>query len=99
VESLEIIVAPEPRKRPGIAPLADWTLPGPDPAARITLYQVGRSFEFWATDAYAYRIDPDAGRIEMPDSSDDVVREQRLWASPLPYVSCTGETSRCTPRR
>jgi hypothetical protein len=81
-ETLEVIVAPAPRRRPQVAPLADWTLAAPDHTARTTLYQVGRSFELWATEACAYRIDPEAGRIEMPDSDDPVVREQRLWAIP-----------------
>ncbi len=81
VETLEVVTAPEPRKRPTAAPLADWTLAGTNHEARGTLYQSGRGFEFWATDAGAYHIDPDRGRIEIPDN-DDIVREQRLWGIP-----------------
>jgi hypothetical protein len=43
---------------------------------------VGPRFEFWLTDLGAYCIDPEAGRIEMPDVADDILREQRLWAVP-----------------
>jgi len=82
VESLEIITASEPRKRPHSAPLADRMLAGADHEVRGTLYQVDRAFEFWVTDAGAYRIDPERGCIEIPDSDDAVVREQRLWGIP-----------------
>ena len=81
-ETLEVVVTPEPRKRPDSAPLADWRLAGPAHPERGTLYQVGRHFEFWATDAGAYRIYPELGRIEMPETPDEIVREQRLWGIP-----------------
>ena len=81
-DTLEVVVAPQLRSRPQTAPLADWRLAGPDDALRGTLYGVGRAFEFWATDAGAYRIEPETGRIEMPESPDDVAREQRLWGIP-----------------
>ena len=82
VEALEIAPAPEPRKRPDVAPLAEWTLAGPDREVRGTLYRVDQTFEFWVTDAGAYRVDPEAGRIEIPCCDDEIVREQRLWGVP-----------------
>jgi len=82
VETLEIITSPEPRKRPETAPLVDRMLAGTDHSVRGTLYQVDRGFQFWVTDAGAYHIDPERGCIEIPDSDDEVVREQRLWGIP-----------------
>src|SRR3989475_8759307 len=81
-DTLEVVVAPQARRRPQTAPLADWRLAGPDDALRGTLYGVGTAFEFWATDAGAYRIEPETGRIEIPKSPDDIAREQRLWGIP-----------------
>ena len=81
-DTLEVVVAPQPRRRPQTAPLADWRLAGPDDALRGTLYQERRGFEFWATDAGAYRIEPETGRIEIPESPDAIAREQRLWGIP-----------------
>jgi len=81
-DTLEVVVAPQVRRRPQTAPLADWRLAGPDDALRGTLYGVGTAFEFWATDAGAYRIEPETGRIEIPKSPDDIAREQRLWGIP-----------------
>jgi hypothetical protein len=82
VDTLEVVVAPEPRRPPESAPLVDWPLAGADHGARGTLYRVERGFEFWTTDAGGYRIDPEAGRIEMPAGEDAITREQRLWAIP-----------------
>lgn len=82
VEALEISVAPRPRQRPAGAPLAEWLLAAPDGETRGALYQVDRGFEFWATDAGGYAIDPAAGWIEIPDHADEIVREQRLWGVP-----------------
>jgi len=81
-DTLEVVVAPQVRRRPQTAPLADWRLAGPDDALRGTLYGVGTAFEFWATDAGAYRIEPETGRIEIPKSPDAIAREQRLWGIP-----------------
>src|SRR2546427_9433415 len=81
-DTLEVVVAPQVRRRPQTAPLADWWLAGPDDALRGTLYGVGTAFEFWATDAGAYRIEPETGRIEIPKSPDAIAREQRLWGIP-----------------
>jgi len=66
VEPLEVVMAPEPRRRPDTVPLVDWMLAGADPAVRGTLYQVDRGFDFWA----------------IPAGDDAVVREQRLWGTP-----------------
>src|SRR5688572_33196279 len=65
-ETLEVVAAPEPRKRPDVEPVADWMLAGAGQQARATLYRLDRGFEFWATDAGAYHIDPENGRIEVP---------------------------------
>jgi len=82
VEALEVVTAREPRQRPEAAPLADGMLAGDDQQVRGTLYQVDRGFDFWATDAGAFHIEPEGGYIEIPDSDDEVVREQRLWGTP-----------------
>ena len=79
---LEIVRAQEPRQRPTTAPLADWMLGGAGQEARATLYRVEQGFEFWATDSGAFHIDPEKGRIEIPDMADEIVREQRLWGIP-----------------
>lgn len=86
MEALEIVAAPAPRRRPAVAPLADWTLPGAGNRVRGTLYEQPSGFEFWVSDAGAYHIDPDRRQIEMPAGADDVVREQRLWG--IPSILC-----------
>jgi len=82
VDTLEVVVTPGPRKPPSAARLTDWTLAGPERRVQGTLYKVERGFEFWAKGVGAYRIDPEAGRIEMPEGHDDITREQRLWGIP-----------------
>lgn len=82
IETLEVVRAPKRRARPEVAPLAEWVLAGADHEARGTLYQVDTGFEFWVTDAGAFHIDPTRGRIEIPETRDEVVREQRLWGIP-----------------
>ena len=81
-ELLDVVVASEPARRPAIAPCADWPLAGVGGKVRGTLYQLNQSFEFWTTDIGAYRVDPEAGRIEMPACDDHLAREQRLWITP-----------------
>jgi hypothetical protein len=81
-EALEIVVAEGPRTRPAVEPLTDWMLAGTQYQARATLYRVERGFEFWATDAGGFRVDPENGYIEVPDSEDKIIREQRLWGIP-----------------
>jgi hypothetical protein len=81
--ALEIHTAETARTRPEAEPLADWTLPGTEHQERATLYRVRDAYEFWATDAGAYHVDPENGRIEIPASHDEVMREQRLWGIPL----------------
>lgn len=81
-ERLEIAVAPEPRRRPEIAPMYEWLLSGPIPDTKATLYRTDRGYEFWATDAGGYRIDFESGSIEVPHDGDAILREQRLWGVP-----------------
>jgi hypothetical protein len=82
-ETLEIVAAATPRTRPKIEPFAEWMLPGTGFEARATLYRVESGYEFWTTDAGAYHIDPENGRIEIPDGGDEILREQRLWGIPI----------------
>jgi hypothetical protein len=82
-ENLEIVAASQPRERPDVPFIWDWKLQGTAYDARATLYELGREFEYWTTDAGAYRIDPVNGRIEIPATTDDVLREQRLWGIPV----------------
>jgi hypothetical protein len=81
-EALEIVAATVPRTRPVIEPLAEWTLPGTGHEALATLYRLDGAYEFWTTDAGAYHIEPERGRIEIPASGDEILREQRLWGIP-----------------
>lgn len=86
VETLDVVTASEPRRRPAVPPIADWPLGGANQEARGTLYRVERGFEFWATDVGAYHVDVEQGRIEIPETPDHVGREQRLWG--MPAVLC-----------
>ena len=81
-EVLEVFAADKERARPSIEPVADWMLPGTGYEARATLYRVPDGYEFWTTDAGAYHVDPQNGRIEIPAGGDDILREQRLWGVP-----------------
>jgi hypothetical protein len=82
-EALEIFAADKVRTRPDIEPLAEWMLPGTGYEARATLYRVSDGYEFWTTDAGAYHVDPQNGRIEIPAEGDRILREQRLWGIPV----------------
>src|SRR5262245_29450100 len=82
-EILEIVAAHEPRRRPEIVPIAEWTLPGTDHKEHATIYRVDRGYEFWTTDVGGFHVDLENGRIEVPDGGDAIAREQRLWGIPL----------------
>jgi hypothetical protein len=82
-ETLQIVAAQQPRTRPEIEPFAEWMLPGTGHEERATLYRVDGGYEFWTTDVGAYYIDPEHGRIEIPDTGDEILREQRLWGIPI----------------
>jgi len=84
VEPLEVVTAHEPRTRPELPALARWTLAGADRDVGAALYRVEGGFEYWVAEAGAYRVDPERGRIEIPDceGEDEIVREQRLWGIP-----------------
>lgn len=82
-QTLEIVATERPHSRPEAEPLADWALAGTEYQARATLYRVDRGYEFWTTDAGRYHLDLDNGRIEVPDTGDEIVREQRLWGMPM----------------
>jgi len=82
VETLEVAEAPEPRAQPKGPPLADWPLVGAAPGTRAALYRMDCGYEFWASDIGGYRIDLENGRIEIPHSGDEILREQRLWGVP-----------------
>jgi hypothetical protein len=81
-QTLEIVAATEPHARPNLEPLADWALAGTQYTERATLYRVERGYEFWTSDAGRYHADPEIGRIEIPATGDEIVREQRLWGIP-----------------
>ena len=83
VEMLEVFPADQMRTRPKIEPVADWMLAGTEYQARATLYRVQDGYEFWATDAGAYHVDPENARIEIPAGGDEILREQRLWGIPV----------------
>ena len=80
---LEIIPAEQQSTRPNTEPLADWELAGTGYHARATVYRVEDGYQFWATDAGTYQINPDLGQIEIPVGGDEILREQRLWGIPV----------------
>jgi hypothetical protein len=84
-QTLEIVTGPESLAAcppPEVEPLASWILAGAAKEERGTLYRHDQAFEFWTTDAGAYRIHPERGYIEIPTGCDEIVREQRLWGVP-----------------
>ena len=83
VESLEIRVAATQGVRPAGEPLADWPLAGTEYEERATLYRTADGYEFWASDAGRYCIDLKNGRVEIPATGDEMLREQRLWGIPM----------------
>lgn len=88
VESLEIGEAVEPAMRPAREPLADWALAGTENRERATLYRTENGYEFWSTDAGRYLVDLKNGRVEIPATGDEFLREQRLWG--IPMMLCYG---------
>ena len=87
IANVHVVVASAPARRPATAPCADWPLAGLGGKERGSLYQVNRGFEFWTTDIGGYRIDPEAGRIEMPACSDQLARDlqDHVKARTAPY--------------
>ena len=81
-ETLEVLTAPEPRVRPQTEPLASWKLRGGEDPVQVTLHRAGRGFEYWVADVGGFYVDPEGARVEMPDSTDEILREQRLWGVP-----------------
>ncbi len=82
-ETLEIVAATNAAERPSSKPLAEWDLKGTAYAARASLYRSGDHFEFWTTDTGRFVLDLDRGTIELPATSDEVLREQRLCGVPM----------------
>jgi hypothetical protein len=83
VESLEIVEVNGPSERPSVEPLGDWALHGTSYPARATLYRVPVGYEYWTTDAGRFLVDFEHGRIEVPASGDELLREQRLHGMPM----------------
>lgn len=82
-EQLEILASEQARTQPNIEPLADWMLGGTEYQARASIYRSHDGYEFWTTDAGAFHVNPDKGRIEIPAGGDEILREQRLWGVPV----------------
>lgn len=82
-EPLEITVAQEPAVRPATDPLAEWELQGTAYPASASLYRTAHGYEYWTTDAGAFRVDLDHGAIEIPGDGDPFLREQRLAGIPM----------------
>ena len=82
-ENLDIIAAKDPQTRPEIEPLAEWALAGTQDKERASLYRVKGGYELWTTDAGRYYVDLENGRIEIPATGDEIMREQRLWGLPM----------------
>jgi hypothetical protein len=82
-EPLDIVIAAGESERPHVNPIGEWPLHGTAYPARATLYEVPGGFEYWTTDAGRFRVDLEGGRIELPHSGDEILREQRLCGMPM----------------
>jgi hypothetical protein len=79
---LDIVLSTTEWHPPRRPPVAEWTLAGGTRPARAVLYQADGAFDFWTDDVGRFRVDPDAGCIELPSCGDEIAREQRLWGIP-----------------
>lgn len=67
-------------------PLLEWKLQGSSRDIVAKLYMLDRGYHFWISDVGWYRIEPASRIIWIPESGDEVFREQRLWG--VPAVLC-----------
>ena len=63
--------------------LGEWPLHGTSYPAHARLSGVPGGFEYFTSDAGLFRVDVDAGKIEVPVTDDPILREQRLHGMPM----------------
>ena len=82
-EPLEIVEAPEPEGAQRGELLGEWPLQGTSYPAHARLFSVPGGYEYFTSDAGLFRIEVDAGRIDVPATNDPILREQRLHGMPM----------------
>ena len=82
-EPLEIVEAHEPDGTPRGELLGGWPLQGTSYPAYARLFGVPGGYEYLTSDAGLYRVDVNGGRIEVPQTNDPILREQRLHGIPM----------------
>lgn len=61
--------------------IVDW--PAVDDRAHIRLYRDGPRFRVWIEGCGTFAVEPEAGRIGVPDDRDALRRERWLWGLPV----------------
>ena len=82
-EPLEVV---EDAESDGPAPgelLGEWPLQGTSYPAHARLVRVPGGYQYLTSDAGMYRIDLAQGRIHVPATGDELLREQRLHGMPM----------------
>ena len=82
-EPLEIVEAPEPARDQTGELLGTWPLQGTTYPAHARLSKIPAGYEYETTDAGLFRIDLERGQIEVPKTTDPILREQRLHGMPM----------------
>lgn len=83
VDPLEIVVDPHGIAAPTGELVGEWPLQGTVAPQSAALYAVPGGYEYWTTDAGRFLVDLDSGRIELPATGDEILREQRLNGMPM----------------
>ena len=83
VEPLEIVVDSHGIAAPTGELVGEWPLQGTVAPQSAALYAVPGGYEYWTTDAGRFLVDLDSGRIELPATGDEILREQRLNGMPM----------------
>ncbi|HSL11290.1 MAG TPA: hypothetical protein VLA82_08265 [Actinomycetota bacterium] len=79
-EPLEIVESDGERVPDG--PLLIEYLPRPDNPFHARIHTDGDAIDLWIEGLGWYRVDPGAGRVEVPAGVDEIAREERLWGIP-----------------
>lgn len=61
--------------------LVEWT-PREGRPLHARLYQAGAGYRLWISSGEWFDIDPEAGRIAVPQTPNPILREERLWGIP-----------------
>ena len=83
---LEVVEALEPEATS--PPLMEWKL-NTDGPFHARLHRDGRRYKLWIHDTGWYSVDAAEGRMTVPPSPNQVLREERLWS--IPSLLCLGE--------